>query len=167
MKPAVKWTLIGVGAFLVGGQLVRPHRDNPPIDPAQRVDAHVQVPADVAALMDRACADCHSHSTEWPWYSHVAPVSWMVAHHVNHGREYVNFDAWGAYTPYEAQDVLDEIAEVVEKGEMPLPLYVPLHPYARLTDAERARLVQWAVGERDRLREAIGSDPVSHEGHDH
>jgi hypothetical protein len=87
-------------------------------------------------LAQRACFDCHSNETVWPWYSNIAPVSWLVQHDVDEGREYVNFSDWG-----NARE-LDELGEVVYEGEMPMSNYLLTHPEARLTDAERAALAQ-------------------------
>jgi len=86
------------------------------------------------ALAERACFDCHSNESVWPWYSNVAPVSWLVQDHVDEGRAHINFSDW-----INSGDV-DELSEVVEKGEMPLASYLLLHPEAKLTDAERAAL---------------------------
>jgi hypothetical protein len=168
MKPMLKRTLIGLAVVVVGIQLIRPSRENPPVDPGQQIGAHVEVPADVAAMLEASCYDCHSHQTRWPWYSNVAPVSWLVAHHADEGREYVNFDTWGANTADEQREALEEISEVVESGEMPLGTYLPLHPEARLTDAQRQRLSTWAASARGRI-DRVGSPGGDHgdDGHDH
>lgn len=96
------------------------------------------------ALAQRACFDCHSNETVWPWYSKVAPVSWLVTRDVLDGRSHLNFSEWGAATAEHShdEDTGEAAAEVVRSGEMPLPLYVPLHPQADLTEAEREQLAQ-------------------------
>jgi len=86
-------------------------------------------------LAQQACFDCHSNETVWPWYSNVAPVSWLVQRDVNDGRRRVNFSDWGRVREP------DEIPEVVEEGEMPLPIFLIMHPEARLTQAEKDALV--------------------------
>lgn len=88
------------------------------------------------ALFDRACADCHSNRTKWPWYSNVAPVSWLVQNHVNEGRRKFNIN-----TPGFGREA-DEAANEVRKGKMPEPTYLPMHPEARLSDAERDQLIR-------------------------
>ncbi|RJF69012.1 cytochrome C [Deinococcus cavernae] len=88
------------------------------------------------ALFDRACADCHSHRTKWPWYSNVAPVSWLVQNHVDEGRHKFNIN-----TPGFGRDA-DEAASQVRKGAMPEKTYLPMHPEARLTDTERDQLIR-------------------------
>jgi hypothetical protein len=86
-------------------------------------------------LAARACFDCHSNETEWPWYSHIAPVSWLVQHDVDEGREHMNLSEFDR-----PQDDADEAAEMVAEGEMPPWFYLPLHAHARLSDAEQREL---------------------------
>lgn len=99
-------------------------------------------------LAARACFDCHSNETVWPWYSNIAPVSWLVQHDVDEGRAYLNFSDWA-----KAQEV-DEMGEVVGEGEMPPSQFLITHPEARLTDAERAALING-------LRATAGLSPTA------
>lgn len=87
-------------------------------------------------LAARACFDCHSNETVWPWYSHVAPISWSVQEHVDEGRSVLNFSEW--HRPWEEAE---EAAETVREAEMPLRSYLAAHPEARLTPEERAELL--------------------------
>ena len=135
--------LVGLGV-LVAIQLVPVSRDNGP----GTVDA-VEAPPEVKTLLRRACANCHSGATEWPWYSHVAPVSWLVAHDVHEGREHLDFARLPAAKPKRKAKLFGEIAEEVEEGGMPLRSYRWLHPEARLTDAERKVIVDWANAGED------------------
>lgn len=88
-------------------------------------------------LARRACFDCHSNEVHWPWYSHAAPVSWLVQRDVDEGRAAVNFSEW-----HRPQEEASESAETVREGEMPLRPYLLLHPAARLTTDERDRLAR-------------------------
>ena len=126
-------------AMFAALQLVRPERTNPPVDSSSRIDAHVSVPADVAAILERSCRDCHSNETRWPWYSHVAPVSLLLAYDVREGRDEMNFSEWGDYDAETADEMLEEICKMVTDGEMPLMPYTWLHPDARLSRADVAR----------------------------
>jgi len=134
----------GLAAALVVAQLVPVSRTNPP------VDAEIVVEPDVRALLRRACWDCHSHETVWPWYAWVAPVSWLVAHDVNHAREELDFSRFESYAPKKQRKKLGELGEEVDEGHMPLWYYVLLHPTARLDDEERRRLIDWADAEQAR-----------------
>ena len=87
------------------------------------------------ALAARACFDCHSNQVNWPVYSHVAPVSWLVQRDVEEARAHLNFSEWTR-----PQDDADEAGEEVREGEMPLKIYTLMHAHARLTDAEREQL---------------------------
>jgi len=86
----------------------------------------------------RACGDCHSNETKWPWYSNVAPISWSVYHHVMEGREHFNVSMWG----YQKKNEGEDAAEEVEEGEMPLFSYLIAHPEARLSDKEKKMLIE-------------------------
>lgn len=147
LRKLVRWLpAILIGLFVVI-QLIpygRAHT-NPPITQEPAWDSPMTL-----ELAKRACYDCHSHETVWPWYSHIAPFSWLVQDHVDEGREHLNFSAFD--TP---QDHADDAAEEVEEGEMPLPGYVRMHKTARLTDEERARLV---AGLKATLGEGEGHD---------
>jgi hypothetical protein len=135
---------LAIGAVIVAIQVVPVDRANPP------VEGVVAAPPEVYAVLERACFDCHSNETQWPWYSYIAPVSWLVAGHVSHGREEMNFSEWNKLTPGKQAHKVSECWELVEKGEMPLSSYARLHSDATLTDADRAVIRDWArvSGER-------------------
>lgn len=100
----------------------------------------------------RACGDCHSNETRWPWYSYIAPVSWLVQHDVEDGRSEFNVSEWGMPRKNEG----DEAAEKVREGEMPLPIYLIMHPEARLSAEEKRQFIQGLV--------ATFGDEEEHEG---
>jgi len=91
-------------------------------------------------LAKRSCFDCHSNETTYPWYSRVAPVSWLVRRDIEEGRGNLNFSEWEIGSK-RAQRAADEVREVISSGEMPLPIYLIQHPEARLTDAEKQELL--------------------------
>ena len=129
--------LVALAVLLLGIQLVPVNRSNPP------VQGELDAPADVMAVVEESCYDCHSNETTWPWYAYVAPVSWLVAHDVEEGREHLNFSAWTSYDADERADKLEEIWDEVEEGKMPLGKYVRLHGEAALTDADLEVLRAW------------------------
>ncbi len=120
-----------VGVFVVM-QLVPYGRDhtNPPV----KAEPQWTSP-EVRALAVRACFDCHSNETKWPGYSNVAPVSWLVQHHVDEGRHELNFSEFDKQQKH-AKDAEEELRE----GEMPMAGYVAMHGEAKLTDAEKKQL---------------------------
>jgi hypothetical protein len=131
--------LIGLVVVLAAAQLVTPARTNPP------VQIEVPAPVEVKAVLERSCYDCHSNKTVWPWYSRIAPVSWLVAHDVKEGREYVNYTSWNELSPEEQAEMIHESWEHVEEGDMPPRGYLLLHARASLSDADRDVLRSWAA----------------------
>src|SRR5690349_8834132 len=120
-----------VGAVLI--QLVRPARTNPTTDPTRTMLAIVHPPAPVQAVLERGCRDCHSNDTRWPWYSNVAPMSWFVIDHVNHGRRHFNYSDWSSYNDDDQDKLLGSICSLTRRGRMPLPSYLLIHRDARLS----------------------------------
>ncbi len=137
--------LIAAGALvviLIAIQFVPVDRSNPP------ATADFDGPTNVATVLRTSCYDCHSHETTWPWYSRIAPVSWLVAHDVEEARGHLNFSLWGSYDPKRQERLAEEIWEEVEEGEMPLPAYLLAHSDARLTDAAKATIRDWSMAAR-------------------
>lgn len=138
MKKLLPKILLGLVVALVLAQAVRPDQTNPP------VTGDVAAPPEVAAVLKRACYDCHSNETKWPWYSQVAPVSWLVTRDVNEGRKHLNFSEWQSYEPKRQAHKLEETEGEVSEGEMPMFIYLPMHPEAKLSDADKKLIVDWA-----------------------
>jgi hypothetical protein len=137
-KSAVRLAGLIVGLALVAAQLVPVRRDNPP------VQADLQAPEPVKQILQRSCYDCHSNETRWPWWSRVAPASWLVAWDVREAREELNFSSWEKLRARKRAEMREEIWEEVDEGEMPLWYYLPAHPEARLGADEQAILRAWA-----------------------
>ena len=123
-------------------QFVPVNRSNPP------VEQDVPASPEARAVLKRACYDCHSNEVVWPWYARVAPVSWLVARDVREGREAVNYSTWNRLDAEDRREALEESWEETEEGEMPLRFYLPLHPEAKLSDADLAVLREWSRQEK-------------------
>jgi Haem-binding domain len=123
---------------LIAIQFVPVETSNPP------VTGDVPTSAPVKAVLRRACYDCHSNETQWPWYSRLAPVSWLLARDVREGRAELNFSTWNQYSTQQQAKKLKESWEQVAEGEMPPWIYRPVHRDARLSAEDRALLRQWA-----------------------
>src|SRR5262245_24151983 len=136
--------------LFIGPQFVRPDRTNPP-SPAGGSLMSKMTPQ-VAAIVDRACRDCHTNDTRWPWYTSVTPTNWLIANHVQHGREHVNFSTWAAYDEDEQDKFLGGICSLPKRGRMPLPSYLFIHGEAKLSDADVAALCAWSEKMRDMLQ---------------
>ncbi|MFN7983161.1 MAG: heme-binding domain-containing protein [Vicinamibacterales bacterium] len=113
-------------------QVVVPAKTNPESDPSKSLRVVKADHAAAIAAMARSCRDCHSNDTIWPWYSYVAPVSWLVAHDVNDGRRELNMSEFGTYPEQKQQHKLEEACEQVKQGEMPMWIYTLQHPDAKL-----------------------------------
>lgn len=139
VKRIVRWSIAALAITLVVIQFIPVDRTNPP------VETEVRATAQVREVLRRACYDCHSNETIWPWYSRIAPVSWLVARDVREGREELNFSTWNRLTTKERINALHESWETVEEGEMPLWFYIPTHPQARLSVQDRSVLRAWSL----------------------
>jgi hypothetical protein len=137
-------------AVFIGVQFVRADRTNPPARPGDSLQA--KTPPDVHAILDRSCRDCHSSDTRWPWYSHVAPLSWMLASHVQNGREHFNYSEWTLYPSDDQDKFLNAMCNLTKRGRMPLPSYLLLHREARLSAADVAAVCAWSDKMRDTLQ---------------
>ena len=147
----LKWVVIALAVIFVGIQFIRPARTNPAIDPAQTIEAHVQVSPEVSSILARSCNDCHSNKTVWPWYTNVAPVSWWLSNHVKEGRKELNMSEWGRLPRDRQERKLRQMCDEVTDGVMPLSSYLPMHPGARLSEQDKKTLCDWTDAERDRI----------------
>jgi hypothetical protein len=130
---------LALAVLFVVIQVVVPARTNPPTDPSQSLWAVHPEAVEARAVIDRSCRDCHSNDTVWPWYSGIAPISWVVAHDVNEGRRELNVSTFGSYNDERQARKLQEACDQVKKGEMPMWMYTFQHPDTRLQpgDAEK------------------------------
>ena len=153
MKKKLTWAVAALAVVFALLQLANPARTNPPVVPGRDVWAsNAPPPMEVATLLRSACYDCHSYETKWPWYSHVAPMSWLVANDVRNGRARVNFSDWPHGHADWAARRWENVSEELDYKEMPPAKYTLMHPEARLTDAQRQELIQWADAEATRLK---------------
>jgi hypothetical protein len=132
----VFWIIVVIA---VGIQLIPVNRTNPP------VTGEIEAPEEVMAILHRSCFDCHSNETKWPWYSYVAPASWLVAKDVRDGRGHINFSEWADYNSKQKEHKQEECGEMVAIGEMPLWFYLPLHSESNLSEEDIELLVNWSV----------------------
>ena len=151
MPKLAKSILIVLVVAFLAIQVVRPERTNPPVDPSRTIHSQLQPPAEVAGILERSCNDCHSSQTRWPWYSNVAPTSWLLVSHVNHAREHLNLSEWAKYERKDADELLEEICEETSKGEMPLPSYLLIHRSSKLSAQDVRTLCEWSKAARERL----------------
>jgi hypothetical protein len=140
MKKIIVIVILSLVVAFILAQLIPVRRRNPP------VTLDIPTSPEVKAVLKKSCYDCHSNETIWPWYSHVAPVSWLVASDVNEGREKLNFSTWDQYSTKDRAKKLHESWEEVEENKMPPWSYTLVHLDAKLLPEERAALQAWSVG---------------------
>ena len=154
MKKILKFIAAALFAAFVALQFYRPDRGTPPTVQAETLEATTDVPENVAKILKRSCNDCHSNETVYPWYSNVAPVSWLLADHINEGRRELNFSTWKTYTPKKKRHKFDEICEQITSGEMPHNQYLWLHADAKLSEEDKKILCDWAETEKAKIAES-------------
>jgi hypothetical protein len=159
VKKRLKWILMIMVAAFALLQLTNFGRTTPPVAPGHDLFSSNSPPAEITALLRGACYDCHSYETRWPWYGHVAPVTWWLDSHVHDARERLNFSEWPHTDPTKAAKKWHYVSDSVRDGDMPLPSYAQIHKAARLSPEQRNLLSDWAEGEANRLKATASAAP--------
>lgn len=142
-----KTIIISLVVLFLFIQVFRINKNNPVSDEQSDFLKIENAPEDISLLLKRGCYDCHSNETVYPWYSNIAPVSWILNSHITEGREHVNFSEWGNYQPGRRGHKRDACAEMIQKGYMPLKPYTVIHKDAKFTSEEKEKLVKWLTVE--------------------
>ncbi|MEP1151810.1 MAG: heme-binding domain-containing protein [Balneola sp.] len=153
----IKKILLGLAVIFIILQFFRIDKSVPETDPSKDFLTLHSPPTQVKAVIEDTCYDCHSYKTNYPWYSNIAPVSWWLQDHIDHGREELNFSTWADYSTNRADHKLEEAAEMVLSEEMPLPSYTYSHWDANLTDDQKNELAMWF----EKLRTEMKADTLS------
>src|SRR5258706_4759055 len=157
----IKKILIALGVIFLIIQIFRPGK-NLSGDRTYDITTRYTVPKDVSAILERACYNCHSNKTEYPWYANVQPVSWWLAGHVKKGKRGLNYSEFTKRRIAFQNKKFDDIVENVRENEMPLPSYtwLGLHPEAHLTDNDRQLIIDWATAQMDTLKAHFPADSL-------
>ncbi|MEO6995607.1 MAG: heme-binding domain-containing protein [Lacunisphaera sp.] len=150
----IKKALLGVGLLLVVAQFIRPAKNISSGPETADISTKFTVPPEVKRVLQKACYDCHSNQTHYPWYAGIQPVGWWLAKHVKNGKAHLNFSEFATYSAKRTADKFDQISDEVSQQAMPLRSYKWGHPEARLTAAEMKLLIDWA----DHLHDEIAPD---------
>ena len=140
----LKKILISLLVLLIAVQFIHPERNKVPGRQANALETIFPVPGNIKTILEKACNDCHSNNSVYPWYSNIQPVHWWLNSHIRDGKGHLNFDEYSNKTLRFQYHKMEEIAEQVKEEEMPLKSYTWLHSDARLTEAERKELIDWA-----------------------
>lgn len=145
--------LLGIFLLLLIVQFIRPERNAGDIHGPQSLYTTGAITPAVEQILVRACYDCHSNSTRYPWYANIQPLGWWLHHHVNEGKESLNLSEWTTYKAEDMPHILEELHEEVEEGHMPLPSYLRVHRDAVLSAAEKDTLLHWSKALETSLRD--------------
>jgi hypothetical protein len=156
LKKYLKWAFLFAMLVMAMLQFIQPAHTNPPV--TNDFLAATAAPQNIAAMFHAACYDCHSNQTRWPWYSHLAPMSWQIAQDVSGGRGQMNLSEWPANDPKRAWKRMEDMSEEIDQQEMPLKKYTLIHADARLTADQRTALTQWLDGQVDALKAGAGAN---------
>ncbi|AWW31139.1 cytochrome C [Echinicola strongylocentroti] len=157
----LKKILLALLAIFIIIQFFRPEKNSSNAQPAPLAADYV-LTDEVTSILGRACNDCHSNSTDYPWYAHFQPVAWWLDGHIKDGKRHLNFDDFTNAPIARQNHKLEEIIEMVEEGEMPLSSYTALgmHPEADLTEKEKTTLIDWARSQMAMLKEKYPADSL-------
>ncbi len=157
----LKKILLGFGVVLVLIQFIRPDK-NVSNDLTYDISKKYTVPEDVNTIFKVACNDCHSNRTVYPWYSNIQPVAWWLNDHIVDGKKHFNFSGFTKLPIAVQNHKFEEVVEMVEKKEMPLPSYTNfgLHKEAKLTDDQRKLVIYWAKTQMGMLKTTYPADSL-------
>lgn len=133
------WFLIFISLI----QFIPVDRENKPVKKSENFVDVFHTPPKVLQLLKNACYDCHSNETVYPYYAFIAPISWGIKHHINEGRERLNFSVWTTFNADLKKNMLVNSADVLQNKLMPMPGYIAYHPKANLTNAQRTVLINY------------------------
>lgn len=143
-RKRLRLILLALLAIFLALQTFRPKRNSGELHGPQSLAVAHHIPANVESILQKACYDCHSNHTRYPWYTNIRPGGWWMQHHVNEGKESLNFSAWSSYRLEDMPHILEELQEEVSEGHMPLPSYLWIHNDAKLGAEEKEALLTWA-----------------------
>jgi len=147
----IKKILLGLLIVVIAIQFIQPARNKNGQEIATDISKIYSLPQSVQATLKTACYDCHSNNTNYPWYTNIQPVGWMMARHIKEGKEELNFSEFGSYSERRQLSKLRSIENSIKDGSMPISSYTIIHKNARLTKEEKAQLIDWAKIIRDSL----------------
>ena len=155
----LKRILIGVLLVLIVLQAFRPAK-NQSGDVSKDISSNYVVPENVKVILAKACNDCHSNTTRYPWYAEIQPVSWWLGNHIKDGKRHLNFNEFSGYRIARQYKKLEECIEQIKEGDMPLPSYTIIHKNAILTEAEKQTLYNWFEVLRDSIKADYPADSL-------
>ena len=146
MKRILKYLALAVAVIFLVLQIFQIDKTNAAVNSNETIESVVNVPPHVKIILGKACNDCHTNTTVYPWYSYIQPNGWFLKSHIDDGKRHLNLSVFATYDRNKQQKKLEEICEEVTSGSMPLPSYTWIHRDAILTETEKKALCDWATG---------------------
>jgi hypothetical protein len=156
----IKRILLFLLVILVVIQFIHPAKNISNGDQPNNIAKAYNVPADVKIILDKACMDCHSNNTRYPWYSKIQPVDWWLTKHINEGKRGFNFDEYTNKSLRYQFNKMGDVTELVKKNDMPLDSYTWIHKDAILNDQEKTALINWSEGIRNEMKAKYPADSL-------
>ena len=161
MKKVLKTVLIVLIIAFIVIQFIRPPKNSGEEIAANQITAIHQVPDDVQQVLKVSCNDCHSNTTQYPWYSKIQPAAWILNDHIVEGKSELNFSVFATYPAYRRYKKFKEIGKEVKDGDMPISSYTLLHRDASLTDDQKLLLENWAAAAMKEMEAKYPTDSLS------
>ena len=130
---------------LIGVQFIRPEQTNKSNPSAIAITKMITVPANVQIILKKACYDCHSNHTDYPWYSNIQPIAWVLNNHIKEGKSNINFSEFGSYSARRQKSKLSAVADAIKDKTMPLASYTFIHREARLSEKQKKLVTNWVA----------------------
>lgn len=147
-----KKVLLGIVIVFILIQFIQPKKNLSAQTSRNDINLLYPVPGNVKTILSKACNDCHSNNTKYPWYSYAQPVAWWLDDHIKEGKAHLNFNEFASYSLRKQYHKLEEVEETVNEGEMPLNSYTVIHTDAKLSSQEKQVLIKWATSVRDTMK---------------
>lgn len=161
MKRALKVLLIIVVLGLIIIQFIKPEQNAGEEIVANQIEAINPVPGDVHQTLKISCYDCHSNTTQYPWYSKIQPVAWVLSDHIVEGKDELNFSEFATYPAYKRYKKFKEIIKEVKDGEMPMTSYTLLHRNAVLNAEQKSAIENWAQSAVQEMESKFPADSLA------
>lgn len=155
-----RWALIIAAAAILLVQFYRPQKNISSTPSTTAIAQHFPVPQTIQAIFQRSCNDCHSNNTVYPWYAEIQPLGWWLNKHIHDGKRGLNFDEFTSYRLMKQYRRFNDVIEQLKEDKMPLPSYLLIHTYAKLSASEKDSLVQWCTAMRDSMKAKFPVDSL-------
>ncbi len=156
---SIKKILLALLVILIIIQFVQPVRNKGGLAMPNDISKVIDMPNNVQGILKKACYDCHSNNTNYPWYTNIQPLHWFMNYHIQSGKEELNFNEFSSYTPRRQQNKLRAIENSLRDGTMPLSSYTLIHRNAILNEAEKTLIIKWVQDSKDSLNKKLLTIP--------